>query len=279
MWQNYSLRAMVHPWKRQPTLRLFWSQFFDSNKQTDVVVGDTTFALAEDVAKHPVSLNDYLDYSYMKLGESPELSPDQRTDLGLILERDSGSIGDFRVALLILGLDPGNPRVKLTSSRDYAPEAIKRNSVILIGSRKPNPWVDLYASHLNFTIMYDQIERRSYIRNNAPLPGEKSIYERPSDQEGIAGYSVIALLPDLSHTGSALIVEGLDSKGTRAAGEFLTNEESLQSFKRRLPPGKFPYFELLLRTSALATTPLQSEIVAYRVYSGTSVSSNGSSAP
>ena len=40
----------------------------------------------------------------------------------------------------------------------------------------------------------------------------------------------------------------------------------MQNLLSKLPDKTFPYFELLLRTSRVAGTPLQEEIVAYRTH-------------
>jgi Putative alpha-1,2-mannosidase len=97
-WQNARLERVISPWKSNPALRVFWSRFFDSGQPTDVVVADTSFAVAEDIASRTISLGDDLSYGYKRLAEDPALSPDRRADLGLVLERNNGSVGDFIVA-------------------------------------------------------------------------------------------------------------------------------------------------------------------------------------
>ena len=56
-WWARSLRAQLEPWKADPALEAFWSQFFDSGLETDVVLGDTSFAVAEDTLQRPIPLN------------------------------------------------------------------------------------------------------------------------------------------------------------------------------------------------------------------------------
>ncbi|MGB8847308.1 MAG: hypothetical protein WCC73_16625, partial [Terracidiphilus sp.] len=80
------------------------------------------------------------------------------------------------------------------------------------------------------------------------------------------GYGVIAYLPNPSHTGSALIIEGTNAEATSAAGEFVTSEGAMSNFLKKLPGNKIPYFEILLKTSRMSGTPLQAEIVAYRTH-------------
>lgn len=264
-WQNARLERAISPWKSNPALRVFWSRFFDSGQPTDVVVADTSFAVAEDIASRTISLGDYLSYGYKRLAEDPALSPDRRADLGLVLERNNGSVGDFIVAKRILALDPTAATLQLKFAREYSPETIKTNSVILIGSEQSNPWVELFKDRLNFSMEYDPVEHRPFVKNRTPKPGEQSVYNGTSDPVRNEGYSIVAFLPDLSRNGNALIIAGTDSQATRSAGEFVTNGDSLEALRNKLGARNgFPYFEVLLHNMQITGTPLRSEILAFR---------------
>ena len=264
-WQNARLERTLSPWKSNPALRIFWSRFFESGQPTDVVVADTSFAVAEDIASRTISLGDYISYGYKRLAEDPAIGPDRRADLGLVLERNNGSVGDFIVARRILALDPTAAALQLKFARDYSPEAIKTNSVILIGSEQSNPWVELFKDRLNFSMEYDPIEHRPFVRNRNPGSGEQSVYNGTSDPARSEGYSIVAFLPDLSRNGNALIIAGTDSQATRSAGEFVTNGDSLEALRNKLGARNgFPYFEVLLHNMQITGTPLRSEILAFR---------------
>lgn len=45
--ENQSLTRRIYVWKDQPALSAFWSRFFSSPQETDVVVADTSFMLLE----------------------------------------------------------------------------------------------------------------------------------------------------------------------------------------------------------------------------------------
>jgi hypothetical protein len=132
----------------------------------------------------------------------------------------------------------------LRFSREFTPDEVKQNSVILIGSRKSNPWVELFESQLNFAFEYSGSQTRPVIRNRSPKPGEQPFYSEERDTT--QGYSIVAFLPDLSHNGSALILAGSDSRATDAAGEFVTSNAPLENFRRQIGRDQFPYFEVLL---------------------------------
>jgi len=209
-------------------------------------------------------MDDYLDYNYRTFADDPTLSPDRRAALKMVLNRNNGSIGDFQAAERFMDLDGHSPALRLAGARSYTPERIKSNNVILIGSRESNPWVDLYRSRMNFFLDYDPATHRSSVVNRNPQPGEKPEYDASIDRN--EGYSVAAFLPNLNANKYTLIVSGSDSQATRAAGEFVASSEGLAQIRRKMPTGQFPYFEVVLGTSRLAGTTLNTEILAYRVH-------------
>jgi len=264
-WQNARLRAQLQPWKADAVRASFWSAFFASGEDVDIVTADTSFALAEDLLGRPISLDDYLDYQYKNVADEPGLTAERRAALKLVLDRNNGSIGDFQAAKRFMDLDANSPMVKLASARSYTPENIKTNNVILIGGRESNPWVDLYKDKLNFFMEYEQNGQRSYIVNRNPQPGEKAVYEVPHDRN--KGLSVVAFLPNLADHRYTLILSGNDSQATRAAGEFVTSSEGLAQIRAKMPNGAFPYFEVVLSSERLVGTTLHTEITAFRVKS------------
>jgi len=263
-WQTRTLRNELQPWQADAGRAAFWGQFFASGEQMDIVTADTSYALAEDLLQRPISLDDYLDYEYKNYANMPDITPQTRDALNLVLNRNTGSVGDFEAAEQVLALNSHSPLVRLASARSYTPAAIKSHNVVLIGSRQSNPWVELYKDRLNFFVEYDPARHRSYVVNRAPLKGEQAIYEVTNDRN--RDFSVVAFVPNLSEHRYALILAGTDSQGTRAAGEFITSSEGLAAIRQRLPQGSYPYFEVLLSSTRLEGTTLQTAIVAVRGY-------------
>jgi hypothetical protein len=263
-WQNSHLRSQLQPWKSDPVRASFWSAFFASGDDVDIVTADASFALAQDLLGRPIPLDEYLDYRYKRFADDPAVSTDTRRAVSLVLDRNNGSTGDFLAAKRFIDLDGDSPAVKLASARSYTPENIKSNNVILIGGRESNPWVDLYKDRMNFFMEYEQAGQRSYVVNRAPAPGEPSVYEVPANRN--QGLSVVTFMPNLAEHRYTLIISGNDSQATRAAGEFVCSTEGLAQIRAKMPNGQFPYFELILATSRLVGTTLHTEIVAYRVH-------------
>jgi hypothetical protein len=260
--QVRSLR--MQPWQSDANREAFWSQFFASGEPVDIVTADTSYALAEDLLHRPISLDDYLDYQYKNYDKLPNLSPEKRDALDEVLDRNTGSVGDFEAAEHILELNPRSPLLRLASARSYTPQNIKTHNVILIGARQSNPWLELYQNRMNFDVEYDPALHRSHVLNRAPINGEQSTYEVINDRN--RDYSVVAFFPNLSDHRYTLILAGTDSQGTRAAGEFITSSEGLAAIRQRLPADQNPYFEVLLYSTRLEGTTLQTMVVATRGY-------------
>ena len=267
LWQqNRNLTRPHNAWDGKPALAALWPRFLNSSRPTDVVLADDSYDLVENIAGQSFSLNDYVNRSYMEKIEASKLSPDRKADLRLIIERSHGGIGDFNAAQRVRALSPSSSRLNLLFARDYSADLIKRDNVVLIGGQEANPWVDLFANQMNFTIAYSPAQDRSYVRNADPRPGEQAIYPVIFRPDGIVGYGIVAYLPNPSHTADALIIAGTDSQTTDAAAEFVTSESRLEQFFKKLPPNGFPYFQILLKTSRLSGTPMTEEIVTYRTY-------------
>ena len=263
--QNRQTVRATEPWRTGDSLPKLWKHLFTAgDAPINIVLADASFALAEDIAERPFSLDEYLNYRYREVVNDRDLSDDRRADLAQALRRNNGSFGDFRVASHILSLAPMSPALHLRFAREFTPEQVKQSSAILIGSRKSNPWVELFASQLNFDIQYGSSQTHPYILNRTPIQGEKRTYTEEPDTA--VGYSIVSFLPALSQNGSVLILAGTDSRATDAAGEFVTSDARLSEFRRQIGQKEFPYFEVLLKTSTLRATPIGSVIVAYRLH-------------
>ena len=260
-------RILARPQNRldgRPALSALWSRFFDAPRQTDVVLADTSYGLLENVTHQSFTLSDYINYSYLAKLQSSNLSADRKQDLSMIMERSHGSVGDFKAVQRIWALAPFSSRLNFEYAREYSADSVKRDNVVLIGGQVSNPWEELFYNQMAFTIEYDAAADRSYVRNAKPGPGEQALYPVLLRSDGVFGYAVAAYLPNPSHTADALIIAGTDSQATDAAAEFLTSEAPLEKLFKKFPPGRLPYFEVLLKVARLSGTPLTEEILTYR---------------
>ena len=255
----------VNALQSTPAVATFWSGILSGRPNTDIILADTSFALIEDITRRSIPLSDYLSRDYINKIQSPELSQDRRADLAMIVKRNNGSLGDFRAAQHVLALDASGKNFHMYSARDYSPALVKQDNVILIGARKSNPWVDLFAGDMNFSAEYDSNRSVDFIRNRAPSAGEQETYA-PPPSPSTGGYCIVAYLPNPQQAGKVIILAGTDSAATEGAGDFITSEDQLSRFQKMLHVTTLPYFEVVLKTTNLNGTPIDAKIVAYRTY-------------
>jgi hypothetical protein len=251
-----------YPWKQEPTVAAFWSTFLDSTQDTDVIVPDASFSQIQYYSQTSIPLQNYIDRSYIGQLESQNLNPDVRTLLNSFSSLNFVTLSTIKMAQNILSLDPLGRKMHMYFSREYIPAFIDRDNVILLGDPRSNPWVQLLENRLNFSEDRENGHLGPVI-NHAPAPGEQASYIKTDS----VGYCVVAFLPNPGHTGKFLLIQGTSPAATQAAEFFLLSETQLSSFRNKLNARKFPYFEVLLKTSQVTGTPLTATVEAYRVYS------------
>lgn len=260
--QNRDLERSFYPWKYEPAVAAFWSGYFGAHRNTDIVMSDSFFKLAQDLTKKSFTLNDYISRNYIReLLEQERKSGGVDDVVGKVAAWRSSSGNHLKLAERILALDPLGKSIHLYYSRDYRPDLIDQDNVVLLGSRLTNPWDDLIDGHMNFVAKFDRNDITAIV-NRQPGPGEQAVFTRTDS----IGYCVVAYLPNPGHNGNTLLIEGTSVESTEAGGDFLLSENQLANFQKRLRTTSFPYFEVLLKTSQVSGTPFTANIEAYRVY-------------
>jgi hypothetical protein len=266
--QNRTLRKELQPWEGKTAVTLFWSDFLRSHQETDIVLPDDSASVIQDITHSPISLGDYRNRDYMRQIQSSDMSADRKMDLDQIATHNLITFGGVRAAQQVLTEIPQSYPTYLTLTRYYSADQIKRNNIVLIGGKKSNPWDHLFDGQVNFVTDYDEEHLNALVQNLNPRAGEQATYPVSHWPNSLVGYSVITYLPNPSRTGNALILAGTDSDATSAAAEFLTSEDQLERFLKMIHADRFPYFEVLLKTSQLSGTSFNAEVVAYRTYPG-----------
>lgn len=254
-------RKSLAPWKNEPAVAALWANFFDTSRDTDVVLSDDSYLLIEQISKQSTPLYGYLNRTYVYQAQSGSASADARFIQGLIATKGLGNTSEFKLAQRILALDPLGKNIHLYSARQYMPALVKQDNVILIGGRGSNPWEELFENRLNF-VEITKFENYgvTMVANRAPAPGEPAVYLSTNT----VGYCVVAFLPNSDQNGKVLLIEGTSAESTEAAGDFLSGEQ-FAAIRAKLHGNTLPYFEVLLKTSQVSGTPLTVTVEAYRI--------------
>ena len=247
-----------------------WAELFDKAHQTYIVCADSALVLGEEIAGYQVLLPDYVNRNYWPR-TTPATAP--FTDiLDTLRERQYTSITDVRLVQQVLQANREfHDRITVRSARNVQLVDFKSGNFILIGSSFSNPWVQLFEPSLNFRFRFDFRTKRTGFENANPQPGERhENWVEGTVLQAEQTYCVIAFVPNLSRNGNVLMIAGATREGTEAAGEYITNPQlSLQMLNRihALDNGRIRYFEVLLKSTTIAGTSKNADIVAYRLLS------------
>jgi hypothetical protein len=260
-------------WNRSasPAEMPFWARIFGPGQTTNIVAADTCLVMMQDILDTDISLAEYLskEFPHNILSQTPD-GP-LRSALALISARQYTSVADMNIASKLMQL---SERTKNKASIRYARflnvRDFKTDNFVLIGSRRGIPWAELFESQVNFALEEDPETKRYFFRNKAPKPGESTRYGQSIKSGSVTEtYAAIELLPNLGNNGHVLILSGIGMEATEAAGELVSNPYFADVLRKTFgQAGKLqtvPYFEILLRIRAVAGTPGDSEVLAYRV--------------
>jgi hypothetical protein len=267
-----ALTLLVLAFVRQPSKRLpgperrFWSTIFDPHRNLLIVPADSTLILIEELTGRPVSLQSYLNRKYLDDLVLPK-------DLTTLTSSDLDgshytSMADLNLVARIVRVPfMQQSHSEIRYARDMSITDAKEDNLVLIGGPRANPWVELFAAHMNFYVDFDWKTRQNFVLDKAPRVGEQPLYTE-GVKNGIARvYGLIAFQPSLDGEGDVLLVAGTSSAGTQTAADFLLNGRTFDEFLRKIqqPDGHIPHFEVLLEGRDLGGNVPQPAVVAYRL--------------
>lgn len=261
------------------TVRPPWpfSQIFDPRHQTIIVVADSNYGMSRILSEQSGSLEQYLRRDFLQASPGRRLTGAKSRLSEYITNSTLTSFADVADVVMLLNIaGPLQGRVSVRFPRDLGMRDMDHENFVFIGSPASNPWAFLYQNRLNFreneSVVGGSVK---FFVNTNPRPGEQARYEGLR-WTGTLGedYATIALLPNNTHDGSVLALQGLQQEGTEAAGRFLADAESRRQLKVALglPPSSDAFsesvwFEALIRSRTVAGAPNATTlVVARRIY-------------
>lgn len=250
-----------------------FSQIFDSSHQTMMVVADSNYGMWRILTGQPGSLDNYEGREFVSAPEMQSLGTPGSPFGEYIANSTLTSFADLADVVSLLKMaGPLQRQVVVRYPRDLRIRDLDHENLIFIGSPASNPWVSLFQDRLNFRESEGAVGRspKAFV-NMHPKSGEKSRYEGLR-WTGTAGedYATIALVPNPTHDGSVLILQGLQQEGSEAAGRFLTDTENRRQLLHALgidpshPSSERIWFEALIRSRTVSGAPGSPQLVTAR---------------
>jgi hypothetical protein len=251
--------------ERRPTVDRLWKQMFGNGRPVYLMLADSNLTMLEYVLRRQLSPLEYLQKQF-PVPKGLVCDPAASEVVRQLMSRQFTSIADASLTrhLGLLNAVHGVPTYVI-SAQDAYPHHLKYSHAVLAGSRRSNPWLELFEDRLNFRSRFDEARRVAYLENMAPRPGEERTYEQKADERG---YCRVAYLSNLGGTGSVLILSGTEMASTEAAVDFITSERWLRAVRETLHIAErdpFPHFEVLLRTQLVSFAAPKFEIVTVRL--------------
>ena len=239
-----------------------------NDQQTVIVVSDHIYGLLQEAAGTPIPLSEYLSGDYQT--QAKKLSEESGLEAivpGFSRLHLTGLYSVTDVGLLIALRPQAAARAKVSSARYLHMQDFNASNAILIGTQHTNPWVELFNRNLNFQFEWDFAAKDNYCLNRSPRAGEQSQYRSSLSGATRIVYGGLAFVPTLTRRGNALLISGTTMAASEISTGFIANEKLCRPFLDRLMKeagGKLPYFEVLLKTTSVASQASLPEVVAYR---------------
>ena len=247
-----------------------WSEIFVPGKPTIFVPGDAGLNIYSNLARTQVNLGDYVSGVYLSTPEAQ--TPNGYTWAPLATRRYVSWV-DLEFADKLRQIEmPRQVQYSIKFARDIHPDDLRNSNVILIGAPTYNPWVEMFASHLNFHLSYDGEHNAMTVLNRKPANGEPSEYTAAGGDSSHLGYThgfgYIALTTNLDGNGRVLIIEGSTIAGVDASVSFLMSDSRMTPIlSRASQKGRgLASFEVLLKADFLKSSSPDAQILATRFY-------------
>jgi len=244
-----------------------WARLFEKGEQTTVVISDSSLAFAQDMLHTNLSVDDLSKGALRNLIEA--LSDDKmRNSLREITSRQYTSMADATVSsrLATIGSSMGSS-VAVRYSRHMGIRDFNAGNIVIVGSRRGIPWVELFEPDLNFRLHVGANRQFGFL-NKRPEEGESATYTTVKWPGGrYETYAIIAFVPNLKRSGDALLLEGIMMEGTEAAGEFAMSKTFAKLLADKFgatSPAQLPPFEVLLKIQAISGAPNKVDVVSWR---------------
>lgn len=215
--------------------------------------------------RHAKSPDQFLG-QFARLTQEPELKPDDKLTWGDMDEYpDYGlATGDVYTAVQLSSLfGQIGKKNQVRIGGDYSFEDLRSSPAVVIGAFN-NRWTMQMTSNLHFEFA-DQGDQ-SIIRESGPS-GRIWYSTNGANGKAVLDYAIVTRLLNSTTGQFVVIVAGIRSYGTQAAGEFVSNPEYLKAALQTAPQGwEGKNMQILLQTSVTDGLPGPPQVVGIHVW-------------
>lgn len=250
---------------RGTALNILWSTLFQPRCVTYIVPGDAGMKLYTNMAHRIVSASEYASRSYLTTPPGT-ITPDGNPASGTLAVRRYTTMSDVKLIAALLRLPHRfSDRMQICFAREFNFNYLKTGNAILIGAPEANPWVQVFDTKVDFSVIYGQTYT---ILNRNPEANEPRTYSTVENNGIRHSYAVISLTSNPGETGHVLLIEGASMDEIEAAIDFLLNREQMSPVlavsKGR--NGQLHPFDLLLQTTSYSGGSLEAKLSSLHLH-------------
>lgn len=271
VWLAFRLADSAKPlgagFEPKPTVDRLWLQMFGNGRPACLVPSDACLVVFQDLIGRQLSVNEYRRGQLGRIADELISDRERNATAKLIAGKPCTHAADAQLVGVLAVLNASHRiHSDVVFARDFGTAYLESHNVILMGTRRANPWVELFESQLNFRSRFQESPQAAFLDNHAPLPGEDATYAVVFGQ-GRHGYCRVAFLPNLTRNGNVLVISGTDMASTQAGGQFISSERWIRILRSRLgltETARFPYFEVLLKVEFPVARAPVFNVIAHR---------------
>ena len=251
----------------QSALQKFWAPALSSTDPVLICLAKPSVYLpsVKLFQRHAKNPDQFLG-QFARLSQRPQLQLDDKLIWSDMVEYPDYGLasGDVYTAIRLSGLfGQFGKKNQVRIGGDYSFEDLRSAPAVVIGAFN-NRWTMQMTSNLHFAFA-DEGDQ-SIVREDGPS-GRQWFAKTDSNGKTLEDYAVVTRLLN-SKTGQfVVIVAGIKSYGTQAAGEFVSNPELLRAALQEAPPDwEKKNMQIVLQTPVTEGLPSPAQVVAYYIW-------------
>jgi hypothetical protein len=256
-------RARAH----QSALHMFWAPALSSPEPVLICLAKPWVYLpsVKLYQRHSKSPEKFQD-QFARLSQKPDLQPDDKLVWSDMVQLPDYGVaaGDVYTAVRLSSLfGQIGKKNQVRIGGNYSFEDMRNSPAVIIGAFN-NPWTMQMTSTLHFSFASE--DAQPFIREEGPK-GRRWYSKLDSNGKAMEDYAVVTRLLN-SRTGQFLVVvAGIKSYSTQAAGEFVTSPEYLQAGLQSVSPDwEKRNMQIVLQTPVNDGLPGPPQVVASYVW-------------
>ncbi len=247
-----------------------WTAILRPGHAVRIITSDPNVEELQELTRRNISISDYANHRFIP--DDMALTIDQQQFYRFYQHADNAAAIDTPLAVSIARLASSDFPIEIHSARSlHITDLQNDDNVILIGSPRSNPWVELFQDQLDFRLVYHPELGQEIVENVNPRGHEQASY-LPTARGFATGesFALVALVHNQNRSGHVLLLAGASGEGTETAGHMVTDRDHLVRLLQYCglsANGPVQDFELLLELRTLAGEPSATNMVACHILS------------